>query len=867
MDKVEQYNRRLSAVLRRHLAFVCILLGLASPALAQTTFTSGDCNANITITGAGLTLTSTQTGNFVGCRASVGKQSGLPYYEATVNHAPVATVFGVAGGGAGTSPTASAWWSTAAGVQAGNTQTAAVMGQDGNTFWNNVRGTGGTALVSGKTVGLAFNLNTDPWAYWATNDVTNLVCNGSGSSGSTSPKWNGTCASDPSLPGTGNPIGVFPSGSTAGTGSAFFIPGGAVWPIWQGEVLDSATFNFGAASFVGTIPSGFTAWNNSSGNTAYPGPINPLLINVSNAPGFLISTAYTSGNRVNAGAGWNGSAYTSGLPVCVFGLVTPGTSGTDPTVFNTACASGTPSNTGGIPGGSWPGATTVTSGGATFALLSRIDYATNTGAFSDTSVIWAPSTQYPGISYVRNGSGCASGGSPCNLYLQQQLFADPATCVSGTGSGPPASDGTCHWVLLGALTYSSNANIWPTMQFFGANSAQFNFNVKIVDWYGGSAQQIYGPQQPGEALPTLMAYHDDLPQDQGFYCKGGYGISGRSDNCMPYITNFTVAPGDSFADNFTTSTPLRIDQTKGVTITNTMTWVGYSGSFVGSSGEPIGFSDNAVAISRFQLESVNGMVLPAHDYNGPGNQHMNNMQVSNSILQSGANGSGGVFCDAACSAINSVLIVPSTASGSVGIEFGYQNMVVANDIIVGVGATNSTCVSNRGQFANLWPTVQYNNLCVGFPNPWATGNGVTWTFLVGSNNATDAPAGGYGGTFADANGNTLQSGQLPGVNTSTGCGVGQASPCSGLTAANQLVNPTPGGSFDGRIKTGADIIGAGFLYSTAGALLGGGTATNVTDIIGQAWAASPSRYDIGPEKFLALTPACCLGLHFGFARP
>ena len=489
---------------------------------------------------------------------------------------------------------------------AGNNMLAGVMRSDGNTYWNNVAGTGGASVASGKTVGLAFNLDTNPWQYWVTPDVTNLVCNGSGGSGSTAPKWNGSCASDPTLPGTGQATGLFPPGSTAGTGKAFFVFGGAVWPIWQGQVLDSSTFNFGATSFVGTVPSGYVAWNNSSGNLAYPGPLNPMQINVSNAPGWQATHAYLSpasftatgsgtnltvsavtgflaagatissrdgtipasttivsqtsgttggagvyvtnnattiagaaayalGSRVNAGAGWNGSAYTSGSAVCLFAVTNggQGTSGSSAAAFNTACASGTPAGTGGIPGGSWPGATTVTDGGVTWALLTRVDYATLTNAFNDTAVTWAQSTNYPGGQFVKNGG---------NVYMQWLPFSTPAVCVSAssgsgpTGTSPTNPDGTCHWMYLSPLTYTSGANIWPQQLFFDNTfeyGVQSNYNVVTTVWYGRSAQQVYGPQQPGEGTPLLMASHFDLWADQNIQCFGGYGVSSRNDGCSP----------------------------------------------------------------------------------------------------------------------------------------------------------------------------------------------------------------------------------------------------------------------------------------------------------------------------------------------
>jgi hypothetical protein len=828
------------------LLLCCLLLGLASPAFAQTTFGS-DCNANITISGGGLILTSTNVGNFVGCRASVGKQSGLLYYTATVNAAPVATVWGVAGGGVGTIlPSPVAYWSTATGYATGNNYQAAVLRSDGSQYWNNTAVTGGAAVTSGKTIALAFNLNSDPWQMWVTSDVTSLVCNGSGGSGSTAPKWNGSCASDPTLPGTGNPIGVFPSGSTAGTGAKFYLPGGAVFPIWHGQNTDSSTFNFGAAPPSYLVSAGYVNWNNSSGNFAYPGPQNPMQIVISNAPGWTSGT-YASGARVNAGAGWNGTSYTDALPVCVFGLVTPGASGSDPTVFNTACASGTPANTGGIPGGSWPGATTVTDGGVTWALLRRVDYVTLTHALADAPA-WTPNTQYPGFMYVRNG-GIA--------YTQFNPFGPEPPCTSGSGAGPPASDGTCVWTAVGRMTYSSGANQWPHMKSFGSNSIQFNYNVKMTVFYGGAAQQVYGPQQPGESLAggansIMMAFHIDLPSDQDFYCLGGYGVASRNGGggCSAWSWTITPAPGDSFVDNFTTSTPLRIDQTKGVTITNTSTTT-TSTAWNGTAGEPIVISDNMGFIDGMQMLSVHGITAPWHGGGGnglfPGNGHGNNVTIRNSILQAGPSARGVFVTDGGSALLNSVIINGSTVTGTDGVEFGYGQAVMANNIVVGTGATNSTCVMNQNNFGGSQHQTFYNNLCIGFSFPNGSTTGTTWLRPFAATNATDSPASGYGGAYTSATSTNATSAQMPGVNTSSGCGPSLTSPCSGLTAANQLVNPTIGGSFDARLKSGADVFGAGANYSTIQQTLADGSSpTAVLDILGNAW--SP-RWDIGAEKF------------------
>src|SRR5678810_957654 len=66
-------------------------------------------------------------------------------------------------------------------------------------------------------------------------------------------------------------------------------------------------------------------------------------INIANAPGWTASTSYALKDRVVAGAGWNGTAYTSGQNLCLFGLTVAGTSGSDATVFNTCLLYTSPS--------------------------------------------------------------------------------------------------------------------------------------------------------------------------------------------------------------------------------------------------------------------------------------------------------------------------------------------------------------------------------------------------------------------------------------------------------------------------------------------------------------------------------------------
>ena len=82
----------------------------------------------------------------------------------------------------------------------------------------------------------------------------------------------------------------------------------------------------------------------------------------------------------------------------------------------------------------------------------------------------------------------------------------------------------------------------------------------------------------------------------------------------------------------------------------------------------------------------------------------------------------------------------------------YENGIVASNIFVGTGATNSTCIYNSQYLGNGTfppPGNFYNNLCLGFSFPWGHITGSNWPGAVpaASNNATDSPAGGYGGSF------------------------------------------------------------------------------------------------------------------------
>jgi hypothetical protein len=317
---------------------------------------------------------------------------------------------------------------------------------------------------------------------------------------------------------------------------AFFTPFGSA-PAMIGQNYNApatnVTFNFDAsATLDAIIGSGgpgpiYRPWNTSGGAPSVPGPLNPMIQNVANAPAWQQNTAYTSfpnDDRVLAGSAYNPGTglFTNGQPLYLWAVASGGggTSGNNSTYaghFGTAPCP-VPANAGGTvaPGGyndssgiaAWNAATHVTDGGVTWVCLTSVDYNTFTGALEDDPVSWAPSTGY----YVNQFIVTAAG----NAYMQ---IAHPATypnavaCTSGltapsgTVFGGGSSDGSRSWVYEGTVGYTSRMNVlghqinsyWANSGAI-ANVPQHNWLTYTRLWWGGDAKQIY--QDKSAARPS-----------------------------------------------------------------------------------------------------------------------------------------------------------------------------------------------------------------------------------------------------------------------------------------------------------------------------------------------------------------------------
>lgn len=848
--------------LARFILAVCLIGFLAHPSLAQTTFTSGDCNSHVTITGAGLTLTADASSTYRVCRASNPKFSGKWYYTLTPTVVATGIYVGVASGPTvvGGLDVANCSNFTFNGTGCGGLPNSSyIAGGNGSIFYkgfNIITGVGNTNV--GVTSAVAVDLDSDPPQFWFTPDVTGTSGHGSG------PLWNGSSASSPEVAGTGIP-------TTGGTGALFVLMGQLQNPFAVIANSDSLTFSFATfAPFTTLLPS-YSPWNTGGGGPPTPGPLSPMESQISNAPGFATSTAYTTGARVNAGPGWNGTAYTSGSKLCLFGLVTPGTSGSDPSVFNTACTSGTPSNVGGMPGGSWPGATTVTSGGATFALLTVVDEVTLTGAPADTNTAWAPSTIYINGSYVLHD--CS--GNTCNAYVQVSQAAD--TCTSGsTGpigiafNGLITPDGTCAWASRATILYSSH-NAMPGHQVnYKADGSQpelgIYYDIHFNLWSGGTGAPKYWAGHGGENDPITEWDLQDLYGEGAEYCWHGYPFNVLpspsntpaifSCNGQPWLIRYKPAPGDGFVDNAPTGPLGYGDSTKGVMVFSDSTPSGGTNP----PGSAMLVDSSGLFFNGMQIFSTNGAAIGGNGENiTPGwNGHVDALYLQGNILYAGGQG-GVVSGDGGDIVLNNVFVYAGANTVCYGMYNKFEGTVAFNTFI-GPGSGNAQCAAIldfEGAFGTSAPIQKYDNAMFGFHIPWLTQNPLTSSpGEVGASNITDVPSAYTTSTFSYLGQNYIGQ-QL------VGTAVNSAS------AAAAFVNPTVGASLDLRVaNSSSPLYGAGVTFANNGSsqVISIIPYPPTVDIYNNA-RPTVSRFDVGSQQFVgAPPPASVLRLRFGFGR-
>ncbi len=565
-------------------------------------------------------------------------------------------------------------------------------------------------------------------------------------------------------------------------------------------------------------------------------------------------------DRVVAGPAWSGSAYTNGLDLCLWAVIAGGTSGSSASAFNTACSTGTPAAVGGglygVSPAGWFGATTVTEGGVSYVLLSKIDYVTVTAALEEDPMTWTQSTNYGYKQYIVN-TNVGNNGSIFRLSgFDSPNSNDPQCTSAATGTGPTSSVGTdgtpgvgfgqCTWDYQGDIIYSSGTHkfqhwIKNFVQQFPDVPTQiyadiaFYYDTIYNFWYGGAQRVRYQGGQNNENDPPYLRNHsgsDDEGGAGGFAGTGGLfpveicrngsvcGGSNGNLNWNLFRVFLQAAPGDSFRDNIRPGVdPLRYDETKGVSFYSNTAYVDLDWTQVGS---PLSVLDQAVIYNGLELKSENSFAA-AHN--------TNHLFIMNSILDGGGAGAVGTIDSTTVGQVLDSLVI---ARGQFALFGKYGVGITGSTIICDPTVSNSMGVIRHiggGLGSFPWSNQQggppfYNNLILGCKIDNAVANNTFgpipspygWTIpFYSGGNATDivdptistiVPA--FAG-YPSSNARTYGSLTFGGYNNT--CGPSNTSPCTGLTASAVVVNPTIGPTLDATLKSNSPVKGAGVNFS------------------------------------------------------
>lgn len=502
---------------------------------------------------------------------------------------------------------------------------------------------------------------------------------------------------------------------------------------------------------------------------------------INNAPVYSNGATMTQGNagtitpasRILGGSGCDIAGNTNGSNCWAWQALNAGTlsaSGNPSTSWTCPTPAGVASAEDNIYGTSFPGISTETDNGITFACLYKIDNMTESEAYNDTTANWTTGTNYYPGTYVRNQGVIYDNVTP-NLVA-------PYYCTSGGSmpsppgfSGTITDGGSCVWQeVVSHPQYSSQANVWlhqiyNTCAWTACGATpQFSAQITIYKGYGGHDRQTYVPGQNNEDNPILEWWHYDYGPD-------------HAPTTNPPFPIVTVPLGESFADNMSpTVALLGPDSRYGTMLEGTEQWAVPNGpasnnAFATGSGQPLGFSDSGVIFTRLQFKSDNGIILNTHQA-GPGNTHVDALDFEGNLIDAGG-GWGAIHCDGGCTYHNDVVIdrslIPGSqvATGHFG-TYTYDNTMLCN------GSLNSFATMS---YNNLGSDYIYNNLVLGCMFPHATGS-ASPPIGGSGNNGTDVASGSIGTSFTSASGlGPLTANQMP------------STTINGMVPANELVQP------------------------------------------------------------------------------
>ena len=434
--------------------------------------------------------------------------------------------------------------------------------------------------------------------------------------------------------------------------------------------------------------------------------------------------------RVVNGPGWNETkrSYNPGEPLKAYQLTSPGTC--------TSATSGGPSGVG----------TAIADGTCTWKYLSAVDYISITGWANDNKPWTAGRHLYfdivtsdsPLRAYGLSDDSCSSTVAPTGKGVRQSNGPYNSSFMVTTSDG-------CHWIYQGDILYTSRVSYIPTIACTSVNAGcviQMAANYKALLWN----DREYVAGQNGENPGIGMDRHQHNPGVMGGSSEGagligcdapsqGLVIVGNP-RCFRFM--ITTAPGESFADSLTSSSPLSgYDPSKGVAIYNPNT---YQWPYEPTA---LGLGDPFVDIIGLQLKSAHGasVVGLAQD------------SIDRSILEGGSRDDwtfhAAAWFDAGPCLIANSLIISARRGGR---RFQIPGCFIARHHHSG-RSPRGQC--RRAETGNQWVyenTIVADTAIFGFAHAGAAANTVTSFSARSANNVTDAPVGDAGRTIPIANG-------------------------------------------------------------------------------------------------------------------
>jgi hypothetical protein len=381
-----------------------------------------------------------------------------------------------------------------------------------------------------------------------------------------------------------------------------------------------------------------------------------VVSNVHNAPGWLPNHAYTAGQRVNSGPGWDSTKFIPYQPLAAYQAAANCTSGTTK-----------PTGTG----------TAIADGSCSWKYLSPTDYVTLTGWAND-GVPWAAG------SYA--GNAVALAGVPLTAYRQ----TNTAGCTSTTAPPTAPADG-CTWVALAPVTYTSGRSFIPWMAYDFSTPDLHLSRVLINQIYQANLwnDREYTIGQNGEVGRMFQQHNDVISTPIGgenLIWPAACNFPNASFNMLCPMT-ITAAPGESFADTLAANPSLPLtgpDQANGVLITGQVT-----------------MTDNSIVWRRVQLKNSSGSVLaqPGHSCNP--------CSVENSIIE--AAGDTATFGGMSMF-LNDLIIVHG--ANTVGVKHDYPG-ILAHSTVVNPEGNGGICVETNWDW--VWPgSYVIDTACFGF---------------------------------------------------------------------------------------------------------------------------------------------------------